>query len=129
MKRRDFCIRVGGVLLAVPLAVACSDDGGDPPVDAAPDADNTPDGATAVCVGGSMVSISNPADPHVLTIPEADITAGVEKEYDIQGTSPHNHTITVTAAHFTMLQQNMSVVVTSSNDAAHTHEVTISCPA
>ncbi len=129
MKRRDFCIRVGGVLLAVPMAVACSDDGGeDPPVDAAQN--NTPDTGVAItCVSEPTVSISNPADPHVLAVPLADVTAGVEKTYDIQGTSPHTHTVTVTAAHFIMLQQNTSVVLTSTNDAAHTHEVTISCPA
>lgn len=132
MKRRDFCIRVGGVLLAVPLAVACSDDGDDgPEVDANvgnPDAAMNPDAAQGgQCVGGVVSSISV-NHGHELVLPEADIVAGVEKTYDITGTSVHPHTIVVTAADFAMLQGNQSVTITSSNDSAHTHDVTISCP-
>jgi hypothetical protein len=64
---------------------------------------------------------------HAATIPAADITAGVEKTYDIKGTSGHPHTIKVTAAMFAMLKAGMPVMVTSSLDANHTHAVTISC--
>jgi hypothetical protein len=64
---------------------------------------------------------------HELVVPLADVEAGVEATYNIQGTSMHPHSVTLTAEHFTMLQQGMQVVVDSSMDAMHTHAVTVSC--
>ena len=62
-----------------------------------------------------------------MTVSMADVTAGVQKDYNIQGTSGHPHTVTVTAAMFAMLQQNLQVMVVSSVDAGHPHTVTIRC--
>lgn len=64
---------------------------------------------------------------HTLTVPMADVTAGVEKTYDIRGTSDHPHTVKVTAAMFASLASNSGVSVLSSSDGGHTHNVTISC--
>jgi hypothetical protein len=64
---------------------------------------------------------------HELVVPLADVMAGVEVMYGIQGTSMHSHTVTLTAEHFMMLQQGMQVVVESSTDAMHSHSVTVSC--
>jgi hypothetical protein len=63
---------------------------------------------------------------HEMVVPLADVMAGVQVVYDIQGTSMHPHTVTLTADHFTMLQQGMQVVVESSFDG-HSHTVTVSC--
>lgn len=65
---------------------------------------------------------------HELVVPAADVTAGVEKDYSIQGASPHDHMVTLTAAHFTQLQMNFQVVVQSGpGGGGHTHQVTVRC--
>lgn len=64
---------------------------------------------------------------HTLTVSPEDVAAGTEREYDIQGASPHTHTVIVTAGNFATLATGESVVVTSSRDAGHTHSITISC--
>lgn len=64
---------------------------------------------------------------HELVVPLADVVAGVEATYDIMGTSPHAHSVTLTADHFAMLQAGMQVSVTSTAGGDHTHEVTVSC--
>ncbi|MEM7155252.1 MAG: hypothetical protein AAF799_20555 [Myxococcota bacterium] len=63
------------------------------------------------------------SDPeHSLVIPPADIEAGVEQSYDIQGIAGHPHTVVVTAAHFEQLRAGKSVTLTSSVDANHDHD-------
>lgn len=64
---------------------------------------------------------------HVIEVSQADIDAGVDKTYDIMGSSVHTHTVTVTAADFTTLAANGSVTITSSEGSAHTHDVTVTC--
>lgn len=64
---------------------------------------------------------------HTLSVSQADVTAGVDKTYNIQGGAPHDHTVTLTAAHFASLAQGKSVSVTSSSAAAHDHSVTVTC--
>ena len=63
---------------------------------------------------------------HTLVVSKADVAAGVAKTYDIQGTSLHNHTVTITAAQFAMLAQDTSISTTSSNDG-HAHSITVTC--
>ena len=78
-----------------------------------------------------MTTISS--DPkHMMTVSQADVTAGVDKTYNIMGTSTHDHTVVVTAAMFTMLGKGMTVMATSSNElpagtAHHTHMITVKC--
>ena len=60
-------------------------------------------------------------------VPVAHVTEGTERTYDIQGDSAHPHSIVVTEADFAMLAAGMTFTVTSSRDAAHTHEVTLMC--
>lgn len=99
---------------------------GPKPVDAAIDAKPV-DAFVGNCVqnGGKPVIGANHG--HTMTVPAADIVAGVEKTYQIQGASAHPHTVTISAAQFTMLQANTTIMVVSSNDSAHTHTVTVSC--
>ena len=63
---------------------------------------------------------------HVLMVPLADVMAGVEVTYDIQGTADHAHTVTLDADHFAMLEQGIQVTVASSF-AGHNHQVTVAC--
>ncbi len=103
----------GGALLA-----ACGgDDGG-----ASPDAP----GGTGNCLqNGTAVSISA-NHGHTLAVPMADVQAATPKTYDIQGSSGHPHSVTLTAAHFQTLSQNGRVTVSSSL-GDHVHSITVSC--
>ena len=89
-----------------------------------PDPDPNPQGnclanGTAASIGGNH--------GHVLAVSKEDVSASTEKTYTIQGTSAHNHSVTITAANFTALASNNSISVTSTNDDGHTHSVTVSC--
>lgn len=120
------------------LLVGCKDDGGSPMPNPEPDASTTlpnvdaPPADAALDAPPSMACSSTTATVgtnhgHTAIVPAADVQAGVEKSYNIQGASAHPHTITVTAAMFAMLKAGNQVMVTSTNDAAHTHVVTIRC--
>jgi hypothetical protein len=64
---------------------------------------------------------------HDLSIPAADFDTGESKTYSIQGTSTHNHSITLSAQDFTDLQAGKKIAKDSSNDAGHAHSLQISC--
>jgi hypothetical protein len=68
---------------------------------------------------------------HTLTVSAADVTAGVDKTYDIAGSAGHSHNVTITAANFATLKAtaNASLMVTSTSGGTtpHTHVVTITC--
>jgi hypothetical protein len=64
---------------------------------------------------------------HSLSIPQGDVDAGAEKTYSIQGTSPHDHEVTVTAADFMTLAGGSTVQITATSDGTHDHLVTVSC--
>ncbi|MBC8131846.1 MAG: hypothetical protein H7X95_02610 [Deltaproteobacteria bacterium] len=64
---------------------------------------------------------------HTFMLPVADVAAGVEKMYSIQGASSHDHTVTITAAMFTMLKAGTMISVTSTSGGNHTHVVTVRC--
>jgi hypothetical protein len=116
---------------ATPQVDAAPDDvdagGGSPDAAGGPDAaPGSPDATPASCLDdGGVVAIGG-NHGHALTVSVADIEAAVDKTYDIQGDSGHNHTVTLTAAHFAMLADGTSIQVTSSN-AGHIHSVTVSC--
>jgi hypothetical protein len=65
---------------------------------------------------------------HILDVPLGDVLAGAEKTYSIQGNSSHNHTVTLTADQFAMIEAGESVTVTSSS-TGHDHMVRVSCSA
>lgn len=122
MNRRSFLVRTSRIALALPFALgavaACgSDDGGDDAPDAAQGGD---------CSGGTNIAIGS-NHSHAMSVSDADVTAGAEKEYNLQGGSAHPHTVTLTAADFTKLQGGTTVMKTSSNDSGHTHSITVSC--
>ncbi len=133
MMTRQLFLRSPAGLGAGALVVACSKSDGEPEpgADAAPQPDAPPQQPMPDAPPSGTCATTNAAissnHGHLAAVPAADVAAGVEKIYDIQGTSPHPHTITVTAAMFTMLKAGQTVTVTSSNDAAHTHNVTIMC--
>jgi hypothetical protein len=64
---------------------------------------------------------------HQLTISAADKMAGVAKIYDIQGTSAHSHTVSLDADDFKDLAAGTIVILPSSTDAGHSHDIEITC--
>jgi hypothetical protein len=64
---------------------------------------------------------------HALTVTKADVAAGLDKTYDIQGSSLHAHSVTITAAMFAQLAANTAVSATSTVAAAHDHAITVTC--
>ena len=116
MTRKEF---LGSLIGAAALAACGGDsDGG---TDAATSSKSCTTNGTSVTIGTNH--------GHVLTVSAADVAAGVDKTYDITGTSPHSHSVTITAANFASLASNPngSVMVTSTSGGAHTHQVTILC--
>jgi len=124
MDRKTFLKKTAqAALIGIPAVsiLACSNDdtaNGDPNLD--------PDQADCLANGANASAISN-NHGHTLIVSRADIDAGTEKSYAIQGSSGHNHTITLSAANFTELITAKSIVVESSRDNSHRHDVTVSC--
>ncbi|MFH6603707.1 hypothetical protein ACEZ3G_09485 [Maribacter algicola] len=128
MNRKTFIKKTAGaILIALPAAslIGCSSSDNDSGVpDPDPDSGENPqvnciDNGTAVAIGSNH--------GHTLVVSKADVNAGNEKTYSIQGSSGHDHTITITAENFTSLKNNSSISVVSTNDDDHTHSVTVSC--
>lgn len=81
----------------------------------------------AACSKGAKATTISANHGHSLVVPAADVTKAATKTYSIKGSSGHPHSVTLTAAHFKQLAAGKSVVLASTNDALHTHQVTISC--
>lgn len=66
---------------------------------------------------------------HTLSVPRADVMAGTQKVYSIEGTADHAHNVTVTPTMFTMLQSNTAIMVNSATGGidGHNHNITIMC--
>ncbi len=124
MNRKAFIKKAAGaMLIAVPAysLVGCSssDDGSDNP-DPDPDSEaNCLDNGTASSIGSNH--------GHSLAVSKEDVDAGAEKTYSIQGTSNHDHSVTLTSANFDSLKTNASITATSSDDSGHSHSVSVSC--
>lgn len=119
MTRKEFLGTLLGAAGATCLVGCGGDDGGG----------GTDSGVGRSCTqNGTTVTIGS-NHGHVLAVTAADVSAGQAKTYDITGTSDHPHSVTVTAANFTSLQNNPSgsVQVTSTSGGGHTHQVTILC--
>lgn len=119
MTRKQFLrsiLGAGAGAIGVAAIAACGDDGG-----------GSSDAAGKNCLtNGTNASIGT-NHGHTLTVSVADVTAGAEKTYDITGTSAHAHMVTISAAQFTMLKANTSIMVTSTSDGTHTHTVSVTC--
>lgn len=84
-----------------------------------------PDGGA--CSSGAHDTSISANHGHALSVPAADLEAGADQSYSIQGSAAHDHTITITAAQLTTLLAGDPVTVTSSSALGHTHEVTVTC--
>jgi hypothetical protein len=68
-------------------------------------------------------------DPkHHLVVPAADVVAGVDKTYSIQGMQTHDHMVTITAAQFAQLAANTTLpMIVSTTTLAHNHIFSVVC--
>jgi hypothetical protein len=110
-----------GIAAGATLFAACGDDGGSGNIDAPAGGGNCSANGTTVAIGGNH--------GHTLVVAKADITAAAAKTYDIKGSSDHAHSVTISAAMFTMLTANTAVTTTSTGAAGdgHTHSITVTC--
>lgn len=119
LTRKQFLSSMLGIAAGATLFAACGDDGGG--------SADAPAGANCAANGTTVAIGSNHG--HTLVVAKADITAAAAKTYDIKGTSDHAHSVTISAAMFTMLAGNTAVMTTSTGAAGdgHTHSITVSC--
>lgn len=106
-----FALGAGALSLA-----ACGDDSSSPPPNGNPDGGSTPT-APSVTISANH--------GHATVVSMADLSAATEKSYDIQGSSGHTHSITVSASDFATLMSTGSVTVQSTMSVGHSHSVTI----
>ncbi len=127
MDRKTFIQKTtGAILLAAPAYVllSCSSSSDDSNTNTPP-----PGGGNRDCLANGTNSSIGANHGHSISVPIADINAGVDKSYNISGTAGHAHSVAVTAANFDALRNNQSVEITSSSDTGdgHLHNVTIFC--
>lgn len=123
MDRKTFIKKsLSAVVLAIPAYAVLSCSSSDDSEPAAP-----PQSTGANCGTNGTSSAIGSNHGHNIVVSAADVTAGVDKTYNIQGSSSHMHSVTVSAAQFASLQNNQQITANSTNDSGHTHSVTISC--
>lgn len=130
MDRKTFIRKTSaGILLGIPaltmLGCSGSDDEG-----SGPDPNPNPNPPTAVnCLeNGTLSSVASSAGhSHSFTVPKEDVSAGVEKTYELSEVSGHRHQVTISAAQFETLKNNNSISATSTSDSGHTHGISVSC--
>jgi len=123
MNRNAFLKKIAGtVLLAAPayllLNCSSSDDSND---------DNDPQNVTDCSTNGMSASTIAGNHGHSLVVTSADVAAGTSKTYNISGSSGHSHSVTISEAQFTALQNSEEIVVNSSSGNSHTHAITVRC--
>jgi len=64
---------------------------------------------------------------HAFPITLSDVLAGLEKTYNLAGTSGHTHAITVTKAHFEKLRTGEVVRLASTKEGGHIHRLLLQC--
>ncbi len=64
---------------------------------------------------------------HILVIPAADMTSSVTKTYSVQGTSGHNHQVTLSPGQIVQLRAGGMISVSTTFDAGHAHTMSGGC--
>jgi hypothetical protein len=117
--RLEFVQGAVGVGIAGLLGGACGDDKGEDKETGGTGGGTGGGGACATTIGTNH--------GHMMTVTKAQAQAGADKTYDITGGANHSHTVDVSAGDFADLLDGTTLMVTSSFDAGHSHEVTIDC--
>lgn len=126
LDRKEFlrtALAMTGLGFVASRIVACGSDGGSSATGTA----GTGGGNANACADSAPSETIASNHGHTLTVTQADVEAGAMKVYDIQGTSGHAHSVTVSQGSFTRLRAGESVQLTSTNGGGHTHGITIVC--
>ena len=119
MKRQEFIkkslLTIGATLPLLSLVGCGGEDDGDDVV------------AEASCVDFGTESAIGSNHGHDLIVSTADVNSEIPMTYRIQGSSAHNHTVTITAEQFAELRSGNTIRVDSTTDESHSHRVTVSC--
>jgi hypothetical protein len=119
LTRKDFCqaLAAGTALLGLP---GCGGGGGD--AAATPSPSGSPSPTPSSC--GADISGNH---GHAFTIARADLDSATSVTRSIQGSSPHNHNVTLTPAQLQVLKAGGSVTVVSTTGDGHDHSLLVSC--
>jgi hypothetical protein len=126
LTRKEFLTTVVGAAAGVAGAAALAACGGS-------NGDSTDAGVAKNCATNGGLAAIGANHGHMMTVAAADVNAGVEKTYTLQGASNgHTHMVTVTAAQFNTMKTNPGTNITinsTPSDMAptHMHAVMISC--
>lgn len=120
MTRREFLASNMALVGAGVVAAALARCGGDPE-----EQESTPRTGGDCLQSGTTVSIHG-NHGHTLTVSKDDVAAGVDKTYDITGSSAHGHSVTLTAVDFAKLAANEGISVVSTV-SGHSHTVVVNC--
>jgi hypothetical protein len=120
MDRREFLVRIGGLVLAAPLALevaGCGDDS------------NDGGGGNGDANGFTVTSSETSGHTHNVTVLNADLAnPPVEVTYTSTSSGGHTHAITLSQAQLTEINGGGTVTVTSTENSGHTHSWTIRRP-
>lgn len=137
LTRKDFFLTAIGSVAATLVGCGDSSGTGGAGGTASTTTTGTGTGSSKSSTGaGQMLTCASPAvsigtnhpvgSEHKMAVAAADVTAGVDKTYDIMGNSIHTHSVTLTAADFATLKSTGTVMVTSTA-TIHTHVITVTC--
>lgn len=122
MKRKEFIKRTALIAISgAPLVSIISSCGGD-------DSTTTPVDELSCIDNGTDVAISG-NHGHALTISKDVVNKGGERVFSIQGSSQHNHLVTIKEEDFEILRNNSNAAirVETTSDSGHVHTITVRC--
>ncbi len=64
---------------------------------------------------------------HAFTVPLADVLAGAERTYDLGGTAPHPHAVTLSTDHMATLKSEQILRIRSTENSNHSHRLWVRC--
>ncbi len=121
MTRQNFLKMTLGLASLTLFTVGCSAD------DEGPTSRGATTGNEPSAEGGCAGTTISANHGHALTVQRADVEAGVDGRYDIQGSSGHSHALEISAADFAKLRDGESITLRTASSGDHSHTVTIQC--
>jgi hypothetical protein len=112
------------------LVLGCGDDDDDTPGGTG-GASGTGGTSGGKCASGTVAPVIGTNHGHDLTVPLADVMAGVTKSYLLTTGNNHTHMVEITAENFTALKAagTVSGLVSITDATNHTHTVMLTCSA